>query len=142
MFLGNFVHTLDEKMRLSMPARYREKLSSGIVMTTGAEKCLLVYPMNEFALLFEKVSVLPIIGKDAATLRRMLFMNANDASPDKQNRVVLPQALRDYAAIKSEVVIVGVGKFIELWSPEEWNTAQQEIAQAAVDKDAWAKLGI
>jgi len=92
--------------------------------------------------LFERVSALPIMGREAATLRRMLYSNAHDAVPDKQNRVVVPQPLREYAGIVGEVVIVGVGKFMEVWNPQEWQRAREEIQAHAAQKDVWAGLGI
>lgn len=142
MFLGEFAHTLDEKSRLTLPAKFRPRLAEGIVMTTGSDKCLLVYPLDEFKLVFERVSALPMLGKEVATLRRMLYSNAHDLVPDKQNRVVIPQPLREYAEITNEVVIVGVGKFIEIWNPREWQRAREEVQLHASQKDVWAKLGI
>lgn len=142
MFLGEFNHTLDEKSRLTLPAKFRARLADGVVMTAGTEMCLLVYPLDEFKQLFEKVSALPVMGKEAATLRRMLFTNASDAVPDKQNRVVIPQPLREYAEITNEVVVVGVGKFVEIWNPKEWQRAREEVQQHAAQRDVWANLGI
>ncbi len=142
MFLGEFTHTLDEKSRLTLPAKFRSRLAEGVVMTTGSDKCLLVYPLDEFKLLFERVSALPIMGREAATLRRMLYSNAHDAVPDKQNRVVVPQPLREYAGITTEAVIVGVGKFIEVWNPQEWQRAREEVQAHAAQKELWANLGI
>ncbi|MCS6846353.1 MAG: division/cell wall cluster transcriptional repressor MraZ [Anaerolineae bacterium] len=142
MFLGEFTHTLDEKSRLTLPAKFRARLADGVVMTTGADKCLLIYPLDEFKLLFERVSALPVMGREAATLRRMLYSNAHDAVPDRQNRVVIPQPLREYAEITNEAVIVGVGKFIEVWNPREWQRALEEVQAHAARKDVWASLGI
>lgn len=142
MFLGTFVHTLDDKNRLALPAKFRARLADGVVITTGADKCLLVYPAEEFRALFERVSALPLMDREAAMLRRLLFTNAYDTVPDKQNRVVIPQVLCDYAALTGEVVVVGVGRFIELWAPSEWERAQQEVRARAADQGLWAKLGI
>ena len=142
MFLGEFTHTLDDKSRLALPAKFRTRLEAGLVMTTGTDKCLLVYPVDEFGVLFEKVSALPVMGRESATLRRMLFTNAHDAMPDKQNRVVIPQALREYSEIINEATIVGVGKFIEVWNPHEWSRARAEVREHAAQKDVWAGLGI
>ena len=142
MFLGEFTHTLDEKSRLTLPAKFRARLADGVVMTTGTDKCLLIYPLDEFKLLFERVSALPVMGREAATLRRMLYSNAHDAVPDKQNRIVVPQLLREYAEITNEAVVVGVGKFIEVWNPREWQRALEEVQAHASQKDVWASLGI
>ncbi|GIV85179.1 MAG: division/cell wall cluster transcriptional repressor MraZ [Candidatus Roseilinea sp.] len=142
MFLGEFTHSLDEKSRLTLPAKFRARLADGLVMTTGTDKCLLIYPLDEFKLLFERVSALPVMGREAATLRRMLYSNAHDAVPDKQNRVVIPQPLREYAEITNEAVVVGVGKFIEVWNPREWQRALEEVRAHASQKEMWAGLGI
>ncbi len=145
MFLGKFEHAVDDKSRLSMPARFRERLADGLVIMSSTEKCLLVYPMDEFQKLFDKVSALPTVDPQAAVLRRMLFMNASDATPDKQNRIVVPQALRDYAGISAAAILVGVGRWLEVWSPDTWTLQQAEIdrqAQDAESKLALAKLGV
>jgi MraZ protein len=142
MFLGEFRHTLDDKSRMTLPARFRAQLSQGVVMTAGIEHYALVYPQDEFERLAERVTALPLTGRDAATLRRLLFVNASNAIPDKQGRVLLPESLREHAGISSEVVIVGVGKFIEVWSPEAWEQARAEIQDHAAQESLWASLGI
>jgi MraZ protein len=142
MFLGDFRHTIDDKSRITLPAKFRTQLASGIVMTAGIDRYILVYPQDEFDRLAEKVNALPLTGRDAATLRRLLFVNACDDVPDKQGRVILPDNLRAYAGIQTDVVIVGVGKFIEMWNPEEWQRAQAEVRDHAAQETIWAKLGI
>ncbi len=142
MFLGEFRHSLDEKSRITLPAKFRPELMLGVVMTAGIDRYALIYPSAEFELLAQKVNQLPLTGRDAATLRRLLFVNATDAVPDKQGRVIVPELLRQYAGINGEVVIVGVGKFIEMWSPEEWQRARQQIEEHAAQESVWAKLGI
>jgi MraZ protein len=142
MFLGEFRHTLDDKSRLTLPAKFRARLHPGVVMTAGMEKYVLVYPQDEFDKLAERVNALPLAGHEAATLRRLLFVNAADSVPDKQGRVVMPEPLRSHAGIVSDVVIVGVGKFIEIWNPEEWQRARAEIQDHAAQENIWSKLGI
>jgi MraZ protein len=142
MFLGEFRHSIDDKSRITLPAKFRTQLASGIVMTAGIDRYILVYPQDEFDRLAERVNALPLTGHDAATLRRLLFVNASDEVPDKQGRVILPDNLRAYAGIQTDVVIVGVGKFIEMWNPEEWQRAQLEVRDHAAQETIWAKLGI
>ncbi len=142
MFLGEFVHNLDEKSRLTLPAKFRARLTDGVVLTTSHEKCLLMYPTDEFRVLFERISALPTMSEEAAMLRRMFFTNAHDVEPDKQSRVLIPQRLREYANIRDSVVIVGVGKFVELWAPEEWERTREALRRLAEQKDIWQKLGI
>jgi MraZ protein len=142
MFLGEFKHTLDDKSRLTLPAKFRARLAPGVVMTAGTDRYVLIYPQDEFEQLAERVNGLPLIDREAATLRRLLFVNASDAVPDKQGRVLVPEPLRAHAEITSEVVIVGVGKFIEIWSPEQWQRARAEIQDHAAQESLWARLGI
>ena len=142
MFLGKFDHTLDEKSRLTLPARYRARLADGLVIMSGTESCLLVYPMDEFQTLFDKLSALPMVDPQAAVLRRLLFMNASDVVPDKQNRIVVPQTLREHSGITGEAVVVGVGRWIELWSPADWAAQQILIARQAEDREALARFGV
>jgi MraZ protein len=142
MFLGKFEHTLDDKGRLTMPARFRTLLADGLVIMSSTERCLLIYPTVEFQKLFDRVSALPTIDPQAAILRRMLFMNASDAVPDKQNRVVVPQPLRDYAGIADDAVLVGVGRWVEVWSPDAWAIQQAEIAKQLANGQGLSNLGV
>ena len=110
-------------------------------MTLGTKRFVLVFPIDEFGTLAERVSELSLVGPEAAMLRRQLFSNACDLAPDKQGRVVMPESLRKYAAINQEVVIVGVGSHIEIWNPEEWQRERDEISRASLD-NPWTTLGI
>jgi MraZ protein len=142
MFLGEYRHTLDEKGRVTLPAKYRPQFSSGLVMTTGSDRCILVYASEEFGRLADQVNALPLMDREASTLRRQIFVNAFDAALDKQGRVIVPEKLREYAGIATDVVVTGVGKFVEVWSPEEWDRAQAQIKEHAASDTIWARKGI
>ncbi|RIK46389.1 MAG: cell division/cell wall cluster transcriptional repressor MraZ [Chloroflexi bacterium] len=133
MFLGRYTHSVDEKGRLAVPARFRDELAAGLVVTRGFDGCLLVYPAASWLPLAEKVSALSIGDPDARLLRRMLFANAVDVQLDKQGRVLVPAELRAQAGIEREAIVVGMHTFIEVWSPEGW--AAQD---AAVERDGAA----
>lgn len=128
MFLGRHQHNLDDKGRLALPAKYRDQLQDGVVLTRGFDACLLVYPMAAWAPLAERVSQLSIGDPDARTLRRMLFANATDAQLDRQGRILVPGELRGHAGIDREAIVVGMHTFIEIWSPEGW-TAQSDMVE-------------
>ena len=128
MFLGRNSHNLDEKGRLALPARYREELRDGVVITRGFDNCLLVYPMAAWAPLAERVSALSIGDPDVRLLRRMLFANATDLLLDRQGRILVPAELRTHAGLEREAVVVGMHSFIEIWSPEGW-AAQDELVE-------------
>lgn len=129
MFLGRHNHNLDAKGRLALPARYRDKLSEGVVITRGFDPCLLVYPLDAWMPLAERVAGLSISDPDVRKLRRMLFADAVDAQLDGQGRVIVPAELREYASIEREAVVVGVHTFIEIWSPATWAAQSANIDQ-------------
>lgn len=128
MFLGRHDHNLDEKGRLALPARYREELRDGVVITRGFDNCLLVYPMAAWAPLAERVSALSIGDPDVRLLRRMLFSNAADLQLDRQGRILVPAELRTHAGLEREAVVVGMHSFVEIWSPDGW-AAQDEMVE-------------
>ncbi len=142
MFLGQYRHLLDDKARVTLPAKFRPQFAEGLVMTAGIERCIWVYPADEFAKLAERISALPLTGQEAAAFRRLIYGNAYDASLDKQGRVVVPEKLRRHASIQDEVVVTGVGRFVEVWSPIEWERAQEAIQARGAPERVWAELGI
>ena len=122
MFLGRYQHALDAKGRLAVPARFREALADGLVLTRGIDRCLALYPRAAWQPLAARVSALPISDPDARHFRRMVFAEAVDLTLDVQGRILVPPALRAYAGLEREALIVGVDTAIEVWSPEQWET--------------------
>ena len=121
MFLGEYSHNLDSKGRLTIPAKYREQLEQGMVVTRNpTANCLLLMPLDEWARVSAKVSALPLTDPRSALLRRALFSAAEDLSQDKQGRILISQRLREYARIETEIVVAGVDTHIELWNPGQW----------------------
>jgi len=121
MFLGEYEHNLDDKGRLAIPARFRTLLSAGLVVTRGYDHCIMGLAMEPWQKLADQVSDLPPGELHTRNLQRLLFSAAAEFTLDRQGRIVLPQNLRDYAHITGdEVVVVGVNKYFEIWSPERW----------------------
>ena len=143
MFLGEFQHTVDQKGRLAIPAKFREELAEGAVVTRGLDKCLVIYPGREWASLAERVSRLPQTQPNVRTLSRLLFSGAVDLSLDGQGRTILPQYLRKYAGIAANVAVIGLYQRIEVWGLEEWNAvkATTEAAGGSLAEQL-ADLGI
>lgn len=133
MFLGRYDHAIDTKGRMALPARYRDHLADGVVVTRGFDKCLSVYPMAEWSPLAKRVSELSISDPDVRALRRLLFADAADLELDKQGRILIPAGLRDYAGLDREAVVAGMHTFIEIWSPEQWSDER-----SALDRDGQA----
>ena len=133
MFLGEYSHNLDSKGRLTIPAKYREQLDPGMVVTRNpAGSCLLLMPLDEWERVSARVSALPLTDSRSALLRRALFSAAEDLTQDKQGRILISQRLRDFARIEAEVVVAGMNTHIELWTPGQWE--EQVLAPLAGDE--------
>jgi len=142
MFLGEFVHTIDDKGRLTIPARFRADLEAGLVVTRGIDRCLAIYPIDEWKSLAEQVSALPVTERRARSFRRLVFASASDAVPDKQGRILIPPHLRDYAKLDGEAVITGLNTYIEVWNTGSWDEERERVEGYDVNIEEWAALGI
>jgi len=142
MFLGQFVHTLDSKGRLTIPAKFRAVLDSGLIVTRGIDRCLAIFPTAEWEDLAGRVSDLPMTDRQARAFKRFLFADASDVSPDKQGRILIPPRLRDYANLDGEVVVAGLNNYIEIWSTEAWHDEREQLENDEVAIEGWAALGI
>ena len=144
MFLGEYTHSLDSKGRLTIPAKFRDQLAAGLVVTRNpSDKCLLLMPMPEWTELRERLSGLSIADRRHAQLRRLLFSAAEDLKPDRQGRILINPRLREYAQMDTEVNIVGVDHYIELWNPQRWtDQVLTELDSGEIDGEIFAALGI
>ena len=143
MFMGEFRHSLDDKGRLFIPARMRELLGSRFVITKGLDRCLFLYSGTEWEGVQERLGQLPLSSGEARAFARFFFSGASECEPDKQGRILVPQVLRQHAALVRETVIVGVATRVEIWSAEGW---QQYADEAQASPEALAenlgKLGL
>ena len=121
MFMGEYNHTIDAKGRLIIPAKFRELLGEEFVLTKGLDGCLSVYPMDEWKAFEEKLRALPLTNKNARTFSRFFVAGATMCELDKQGRILVPQALREFAGLEKEVVITGNLNKVEIWSREKWS---------------------
>lgn len=143
MFLGEFEHTIDDKGRVAIPARFREELGEGFVLTRGFEQCLQAFPRTMWAALAEKVDRLPLGSPQARNMRRILFSPAAEVEIDRQGRILIPQSLREYAGLAEEVLITGMSTYFELWSGEGWRALQDDLSGSGASiAEQMAELGI
>jgi len=142
MFLGTYQPRLDEKGRLILPARFRDDLAAGLVITKGQERCLYVWPSQEFATLTEAMRQAPVTAKSARDYMRVMFAGAHDEIPDKQGRVTIPQSLRSYAALEKECVVIGANTRVEIWDLQSWESylADREKSFADVSEEVFPGL--
>lgn len=120
LLLGTYTPRLDDKGRMFLPAKFRDKLSGGLVMTRGQERCLYVYPMAEFEKLAEQWQSAPTTNAGVRAYQRLLLSGASDEVPDKQGRVSVPAILREYAGLTHECTVIGSGNRIEIWDSAAW----------------------
>ncbi len=129
MFLGVFQHTIDDKGRLAIPAKFRPTVAEGLVMTFGLDRCLYVWPRDQWNELAEKLAKLPMMNPDARRVARHFFASAVETDLDKLGRVVIPQLLRDYAGLRGEVVVAGMPNRLELWGQDSWDAERSMVAE-------------
>ncbi len=121
MFIGEYHHTIDEKGRIIIPAKFREPLGESFIVTRGIENCLFVYSQQNWASITDKLNSLPFTKKDARNFNRFFMSGATDVELDKQGRVNLPSPLIAYANLMKDCVIIGTGDRLEIWSQESWD---------------------
>lgn len=142
MFSGEYEHTIDDKGRLTIPAKFRAKLAEGLFVTRGLDGCLFVLPPDSWEALSEKVASLPLAQGSARLFSRMIY-SGTECKLDKQGRILLPPPLREHADIESEVVVIGVNSRLEIWSKKRWQeliTRMEE--ESGLIAEQLASLGI
>lgn len=141
--MGEYLHTIDGKGRLIVPAKYREALGEKFIATKGLDHCLFVYPIDEWHALEEKLRALPFTQPEARAFVRFFFSGATECELDKQGRILLPANLRDYAQLEKDVVLVGVSSRVEIWSQTLWTDYSRQAEDAyASAAESLVNLGI
>ena len=135
MFLGTYTPRLDDKGRLFLPAKFRDELAGGVVITRGQERCLFVFTRADFVAKAEELQSASLTSRAARDYSRMFFSSASDEIPDKQGRVTLPQPLRQYAGLTKDCVVIGANTRLEIWDAAAWATYEAEQEPAFADQD-------
>jgi MraZ protein len=126
MFLGTYTPKLDEKNRLFLPAKFREQLAGGLVVTKSQEFCLAVWPLEDFMNEAKRVQRTPVTVRESREYGRFLAMRATEDTPDKQGRITITPQLKEYAGLDREVVVIGALERVEIWNPERLATWEAE----------------
>lgn len=134
MFLGTHTPRLDDKGRLFLPAKFRERLAGGLVITRGQERCLYVYAMNDFLQITEAMQAQPVTDKAVRDYQRVFLSGASDEIPDKQGRVTIPATLREYAGLDRDCTVIGAGNRVEVWDTTAWTTYLESTEQAFAER--------
>jgi MraZ protein len=138
VFLGTYSPRLDDKGRLTLPAKFRDDLAGGLVITKAQERCLAIYPADEFAQISAGLRTGAVATPALRAFSRVFFASASDEIPDRQGRVLIPPILRDYAGLDRDVLVTGANNRVEVWNPESWDAYLTESESAfgeLTDKD-------
>jgi MraZ protein len=134
MLVGEYDHTIDDKNRLTLPAKFRQAFDGGLVLTRGIERCLYAYPREHWTATVEsRLSELDPLSKEGRVMQRYFFSGAAEAELDKQGRVMVPSSLSDYAGLGKEVVVAGIRDHLEIWDRASWRAHLDEIEGSAED---------
>jgi len=127
MFIGEYIHNLDSKRRLAIPAKFRKELGKKAILARGLDRALALYPMEEWEKVAQKLSELPMGQKDKRSFVRFFLSGASEVELDALGRILIPDFLRDYAELTDEVVITGVFKGLEIWNKKHWEEYKAKV---------------
>jgi MraZ protein len=134
MFFGTYTPKVDDKGRLILPAKFRDQLAGGLMVTRGQEHCLYVWPLAEIERITETLRAAPVSNKATRDYVRMFSSGASDESPDKQGRITIPPTLREWASLSKDVVVIGAMTRLEIWDQAAW------AAYSEAQEEAFAEL--
>jgi len=137
VFLGTYEPRLDEKGRLILPAKFRDQMAGGVVLTRGQERCLYAFPRAEFEEIHTQLRQAPLTSKQARDYMRVFLSGATDEVPDRQGRVTIPAILRRYAGLERDLAVIGSGSKVEIWDAVAWSTylEAQEDSYAEITEE-------
>ena len=143
MLIGEFIHNLDDKKRVAVPAKFRKEIGKKAVLTIGLDQCLFLYPTFEWEKVAEKLSSLPMGQPDNRSFARLFLAGAVDVSLDSLGRILIPDNLKKFAGLKEKVVITGVYKKLEIWNEENWMKYKSRIeSQTDMLAEKLGEMGI
>jgi len=143
MFLGEYSHTVDNKNRLAIPAKFKFDLKQGAVITRGLDNCLFVFTKNDWHALEKKIASLPLSHANARSFSRMMLMGAMEVRIDKLGRILVPEYLKKFAGLRKKVIVGGVLNRIEIWDEEKWNIYKKQSEKNVVKiAEGMSELGI
>lgn len=139
MFIGEYLHNLDNKKRLAIPSKFRKGLGEKSVLTRGLDNCLFLYPVSEWQKFSEKLGQLSMGQASTRSFARLMLAGASETEFDNLGRILIPEHLKNYAGLKKKIVVAGVLNRLEIWDEARWNGYKEEIEK---NTDAIAeKLG-
>ncbi|HOD44834.1 MAG TPA: division/cell wall cluster transcriptional repressor MraZ [Anaerolineaceae bacterium] len=142
MFLGHFEHNIDEKGRLTIPARYRDQLNEGAYITLGFDSNLWVLPSPDFQMIYTLVDQINMADPNGRILKRLILSHAQQVDSDRMGRILIPQFLRESAQLDSSAYVVGVGRYFEIWSKDLWQQQLQKLHDPSLTNERVAMFNL
>lgn len=143
MFIGEYQHSLDSKGRLAIPAKFRDELRNGAVITRGLDNCLFLFTKRQWNELAAKLSALPLSQANSRAFARLMLAGAMEVELDGQGRMLIPGFLRDYAKLGGEVVIAGLLSRLEIWADKAWQQYKGKAEKEGIDiAERMGSLGV
>lgn len=142
MFLGQYQHNLDEKGRLTIPARFRELLVGGAFITQGFDRCLMVMTTTYFEEVYRRINDMNLADLTARMLRRLILANAYPVEVDKVGRILVPGNLRQAISLEGEAIVAGLGDYFEVWTPAQWNEQIAQLQDTDANNQRFAALDL
>ena len=127
MFIGEYIHSIDNKKRLAIPARFRKELGEKAILTKGLDNCLFLYPEEEWKNLAQKLAQLSLGQSGARSFTRLILSGAVEVEFDNLGRILIPDYLKNYAGLKKRIAVAGVLNRLEIWDQENWEMYKREI---------------
>ena len=143
MLIGEYIHTLDAKKRLSLPSKFRKEIGKKVVVTHGLDGCLFVYTLKEWEKVAEKLIGLPLGQSDSRGFNRFMLAGAVETEVDSIGRILIPEYLKGFAHLKGKVAVIGVHDRIEIWNDKAWCEYKKRIEkQADVLAEKLGEIGV
>ena len=142
MFLSRYEHTIDEKGRITIPSGFREELGESVYLTQGFDGNLQAFPITLFEKLADRVRSISLLDPNSRMLRRLIFSNAKQIKFDNAGRILIPAFLRETANLEETALIVGVGEYFELWSPDKWQAQQVSLNDIDANEQRFSALDL
>ena len=131
MLIGEYIHTLDSKKRLSLPAKFRKEIGKKVVVTRGLDACLFMYPEKAWEKISAKLAELPMGQSDTRALSRFMLSGAVEGEVDAAGRILIPDFLKEFANLRGKVVLAGVNERVEIWNEKHWDEYKRRIEKQA-----------
>ncbi len=131
MLIGEYTHTIDDKNRLSLPAKFRTEMGKKIVLTRGLDKCVSIFTLKEWKIIAEKLSESSMLQADSRSFNRFMFGGAVETEVDAIGRILVPDFLKEWGGLSTKVTVIGVQSRVEIWNDKAWATHKQSIEKQA-----------